>query len=132
VKDLLRSHGPWITDCLDQIEPPHGRSTVTLQIVAATGTPFRVFGRVQDATHRPVSGAQVTVGSAAHRQPYRWLEEHFDKVTTDACGDYELWLDHPWVMESWVEAEGHEKVERPGSDEDAARFRPGRYDFTLK
>jgi hypothetical protein len=127
-----RDRGPWVTDCLDQIEPARGQSIVSLQIVATAGKPFRVFGHVQDAAHHPLAGAQVGVGHAAHRRPYEWHEEQDEHVATDAAGNYEAWIAHPWVMDITVNAGQHPETEFPGSNEGIARFRPGRYDFTLK
>ena len=127
-----RDHGPWVMDALDRIEPARHQSAVFLQIATTTEKPFRVFGHVQDAAHRPLAGAQVTVGSASHRHPYRWHEAQYEHVATDADGNYEVRLEHPWVMELWIGAGEHHAADYPGSDEGTARFQPGRYDFTLK
>lgn len=119
-------------DALDRIEPARGQSTVELEIAATAGQPFRVFGHVQDAAGRPLASAQVTVGSASHRRPYEWHEEHSEHVTTDAQGDYEVWLERPWVMDISISNADHPDTDYPGSHEGVARFQPGRYDFTLK
>lgn len=127
-----RDHGPWEMDALDRIEPARGQRTVTLQIMAAKGKPFHVFGHVKDAGRAPVAGANVTVAFGRHRETYQWHEEHVENVTTDATGDYEIWLEYPFIMGVSVNAEGYAKAIHPRSDDDLARLSPGRFDFTLK
>lgn len=99
-----RDRSPWVTDRLDQIEPARGQTVVSLDIAVAEGKPFRVFGHVQDAAGQPIENAQISVEFARHRVPSWWHEEHTDRTPTNAKGEYELWLETPWITSISVNA----------------------------
>jgi hypothetical protein len=128
-----RIDGKWEDQVLSVINPPAKSTAVTLEIGAARKPRFRYFGRVLDATGKPVANAQIDISLMSHSETASatWEEEHNPhQTTTRTDGSYEYVSPTPWVIGIEVEITGRQSAFYKKTSDNQI-LPPGEYDLTF-